>query len=40
MNDNEIVELFFQRNPDGIQAAQEKYGAYPGRRGGQPGMPE
>lgn len=28
MNDNEIVELFFQRNPDGIQAAQEKYGAY------------
>ena len=28
MNDNEIVELFFQRNPDGIQAAQEKYGSY------------
>lgn len=28
MNDNEIVELFFQRNPDGIQAVQEKYGTY------------
>ena len=28
MNDNEIIELFFRRNQDGILEAQEKYGAY------------
>lgn len=28
MNDNEIIELFFQRNQDGILEAQQKYGAY------------
>lgn len=28
MNDNEIIELFFRRDQDGILEAQEKYGAY------------
>lgn len=28
MNDNEIVDLFFRRDQNGILEAQEKYGAY------------
>ena len=28
MNDNDIIELFFQRNQDGLLEAQRKYGAY------------
>ena len=28
MNDNDIIELFFQRNQDGVLEAQRKYGAY------------
>lgn len=28
MNDNDIIELFFQRNQDGILEAQQKYGLY------------
>ena len=28
MNDNDIIELFFQRNQDGLLEVQQKYGAY------------
>ena len=28
MDDNYIIELFFKRNEDAIQAAQQQYGAY------------
>ena len=28
MDDNYIIELFFKRNEDAIQAAQQRYGAY------------
>lgn len=28
MNDNDIIELFFQRDQDGVLEAQRKYGAY------------